>query len=256
MKVIIPMTGLGSRFKAAGYTDIKPLIPVHGRPIIDYVINLFPGEDDMTFICRNEHLEITPLGETLTKLKPSGTIIDMEGHKLGPVYPVLEMIESVPEDTPILVSYCDFFMHWDYSDFVKSITESGCDGAIPCYTGFHPHLRHEKNVYAGCRINEDKRLLEIKEKHSFEADKTKGHHSAGIYYFKSAKLVKTYFQHLMDSGKTVNNEFYVSMVYEEMLKDGLHIDVYDNIPYFCQLGVPEDLEEYLYVAESIKEWQS
>ena len=256
MKIIIPMTGLGSRFKAAGYTDIKPLIPVHGSPIIEYVVNLFPSEDDVTFICRKEHLETTPLRETLERIKPSATIIEMDGHKLGPVYPVLEMIDTVADDEPIIVSYCDFFMHWDYQDFVDSVTKSNCDGAIPCYTGFHPHLRHEKNLYAGCKIDNSKRLLEITEKHSYETDKTKGHHSAGIYYFKSAAIVKTYFQRLMESGKTVNNEFYVSMVYEEMLKDGLHIDVYNDVPHFCQWGTPQDLEEYKYVVESIKEWQS
>ena len=56
MQIIIPMSGLGSRFVAKGYQDIKPLIPVQGRPIIDYVIKLFPGETKFVFICNNDHL--------------------------------------------------------------------------------------------------------------------------------------------------------------------------------------------------------
>ena len=200
--------------------------------------------------------EYTYRGKTLEELKPSGTIIELEGEKLGPVHPITQMIDQVDNNEPVIVSYCDFYMTWDYADFIKSVTRSGCDGAIPCYTGFHPHLRHEKNVYAGCKIDVDKKLLEIKEKHSFEADKTKGHHSAGIYYFKHAKYIKKYFSQLMEENNRVNNEFYVSMVYECMLRDNLQIDVYDDIPHFCQWGVPMDLEEYLYAAGSIKGWES
>ncbi|RML92254.1 hypothetical protein APX70_01627, partial [Pseudomonas syringae pv. maculicola] len=43
MQIIVPMAGAGSRFAVAGYTDPKPLIPVHGVPMIKVVIdNLTP----------------------------------------------------------------------------------------------------------------------------------------------------------------------------------------------------------------------
>ena len=35
-------------------------------------------------------------------------------------------------------------------------------------------------------------LLEIKEKFSFENDKSKAFHSGGNYYFKSGELLKTF----------------------------------------------------------------
>ena len=38
MQIIIPMSGLGSRFQAAGYTEPKPLIKVDGKPIIEHVV--------------------------------------------------------------------------------------------------------------------------------------------------------------------------------------------------------------------------
>ena len=57
MQIIIPMTGLGSRFINAGYKTIKPLIIVEGKPIIEHVINLYPWEDDFLFIVREEHVD-------------------------------------------------------------------------------------------------------------------------------------------------------------------------------------------------------
>ena len=111
-------------------------------------------------------------------------------------------------------------------------------------------------MYAGCKVDNQNRLFEIREKHSFETDKTTGHHSAGIYYFKHARYIKHYFPLLMAKNQRVNNEFYVSMIYQLMLNDQKHINVYDQISHFCQWGTPEDLAEYLYYFESVKGYSS
>ncbi len=95
MKIIIPMTGYGSRFAAAGYKELKPFIEVQGRPILQWIVEgMYHGEKDILFVCRQEHLDTIP----------------------------------------------------------------GCDGAIPCYTGFHPHLMIEKNYYASCLTDEKDNL--------------------------------------------------------------------------------------------------
>ena len=81
MQIIIPMTGLGSRFKEAGYKTLKPLILVEGKPIIEHVVNLYPGEDDFLFIVRDEHVETTPIISILKKLCPKAKIKIIKGHK-------------------------------------------------------------------------------------------------------------------------------------------------------------------------------
>ena len=69
MQIIIPMTGLGSRFKNAGYKTLKPLIIVEGKPIIEHVVNLYPKEDEFLFIVRDEHVKTTSLISTLKNFK-------------------------------------------------------------------------------------------------------------------------------------------------------------------------------------------
>jgi NDP-sugar pyrophosphorylase family protein len=246
MKIVIPMSGLGSRFIEAGYQDPKPLIKVNGKPIIEYVINLFPGETDFIFVCREEHLNETNMAEVLKKLMPSGEIVSIPGHKLGPVYAVAQVLDRIDDNEPVITNYCDFYMDWDYADFKKVVEETACAGAIPSYTGFHPHLLPEKNVYAGCRVDEQNNLLEIKEKFSFTQDKTKSHHSGGTYYFGKGQYVKKYFTQMMEEKIQLNGEYYISLVYPLMLRDNLNVLVYDKIPHFCQWGTPEDLEEYNY----------
>jgi NDP-sugar pyrophosphorylase family protein len=249
MQIIIPLSGSGQRFADAGYKSIKPLIPIQGRYMIEYVIDLFPGEHDFIFICRKDHLQETALENVLMKKAPFGRIVAIEPHKLGPVHAVLQATDIITDEEPTIVNYCDFFMNWDYKDFKRTATRSGCAGFVPCYSGFHPHLMNPENVYAGCLIDERMNLMAIREKFSFEADKAEGYHSAGTYYFQSAALVKKYFNQLVKQGNRINGEYYVSMVYQLMLEDDLPVKVYDKISHFCQWGTPGDLEEYLWWGE-------
>ena len=44
MKVVIPMSGMSSRFIAAGYTIPKYLIEVDGKTVIEHIIDLYPKD--------------------------------------------------------------------------------------------------------------------------------------------------------------------------------------------------------------------
>ena len=50
---------------------------------------------------------------------------------------------------------------------------------------------------------------------------------------------------MVDEDVNLNGEYYVSLVYNLMLRDKLKVLVYDKVPFFCQWGTPNDLEEYL-----------
>ena len=50
MKVVIPMSGMSSRFAAAGYDIPKYLIEVDGKKVIEHIVNLYPEDSDFVFI--------------------------------------------------------------------------------------------------------------------------------------------------------------------------------------------------------------
>jgi len=247
VQIIIPMSGTGERFKKAGYKDIKPLIKINGKPIIEYVVSMFPKDSNFIFICRDTHLVETDLEQLLKKLSPNSKIVPIKGHKLGPVHAVLQATEHIKDDEDAIVSYCDYFMHWDYNKFKQKMIDNKFAGAIPCYKGFHPHLLGN-DFYAGCKTDSNNNLLEIKEKYSFTKNKMDTFQSAGAYYFQKGSYIKKYFQKLIDSKENINGEYYVSMVYPLMLQDKLPIYV-ENVPFFCQWGTPYDLEEFIYWQE-------
>ena len=142
MQIVIPMSGFGERFRSVGYTVPKPLIEVDGKTIIEHIVKMFPGESNFTFICNSDHLEQKKyrMGEILETVCPTGKIVSIAGHKLGPVYTVMQALDYIIPSEPIIVNYSDFTCYWDYQSFKDLVGQADCDGAIPCYRGFHPHL--------------------------------------------------------------------------------------------------------------------
>ncbi len=251
MKIIIPMSGIGKRFKDVSYTVPKPLIVVSGKPIIQHVIEMFPGDHAFIFICNKEHLATTDMKDVLLALVPSAVIIPIDAHSKGPVYATKLAFPFIKDNEDVMISYCDYAMDFDFDGMIKIIKENGYAGAVPSYTGFHPHLLH-KNVYGGILRSDNGQMLDYKEKHSFTENKMDSHHSSGAYYFSNGKEFKKYADELSDSNISINGEKYTSMMYYLYLRDGKKIYV-PEAQKFMQWGTPEDLEEYEAWARCIKE---
>ncbi|MCM1121226.1 MAG: hypothetical protein NC416_01445 [Eubacterium sp.] len=288
MNVMIPMTGYGSRFVAAGYKDLKPFIKIMDKPVIEWIVTkMYPSDVQFIFVCRGEHLKEDPsMQERLFELAPEAVIVSIEDWtKKGPVYDVLrayrmlrgaanadaaqregesrkqlrmdggEIIgaKNINIEDACIINYCDFYMTWNYATFVKEARERDCAGAVPCYTGFHPNLLPAKNYYASCLTDEKDDLIEIREKYSFEKDKTKAKHSPGLYYFKNGDIMEKYCQILTEHDEcAINGEFYASLPYNFMVRDGLKVWVPTNVEYFCQWGTPEDMEEFIYWTDLVR----
>ena len=242
IQLIIPMSGIGKRFLDAGYKTPKPLIEVDGKPIIEHVLNLFPGVDDVTFICNDKHLRETNMREILLSLRPKSKILEVSHeNRKGPVDAIKQVESFISNEKQTIISYCDYGTLWDFNGFLEYIKNGDLDGAIPYYTGFHPHMLGTDN-YAFCKHN-DNFLNEIQEKKPFTKNKMDEYTSNGTYYFKTGSIMKKYFDEFLNSEYSLNGEFYVSMVFNLLVRDGLKVGLFE-IENMLQWGTPYDLEVY------------
>jgi len=243
MQIIIPMSGFGERFRRAGYTVPKPLIEIEGKPIIAHIIDLFPGETDFSFICNRDHLAEPSyrMEETLRRYCPTGRVLAIDAHKLGPVHAVLQAADLIDLQQPVVVNYADFTCYWNWSHFCDFVAHCKCDGAIPAYKGFHPHTLGATN-YAYMR-EADGWVLDIQEKQPYTDNRMEEYASSGTYYFSSGQLMLDAFKATKNRNLNVAGEFYVSLSYKPILESGKQIAVYD-LQHFMQWGTPEDVAEY------------
>ncbi len=247
-QLIIPMSGFGKRFQRVGYTTPKPLIRIFDKPMVEHVLSMFPGEKDVFFICNQEHLSnpTFSMHKILTQICPEGKIIEIAPHNKGPVYAISCAFEHFNPDAPTVVSYCDFMCLWNWEAFKQYVCNTRCDGAIVCYTGFHPHmLRSTKYAYVK---NDGDTILSIQEKQSYTDNPMSEYASSGIYYFASGALMRRSFEKILDREQyQVNGEFFVSLAYLPMLEEKMDIRLFET-KIFMQWGTPTDLNDFFYYA--------
>ena len=93
-------------------------------------------------------------------------------------------------------------------------------------------------------MRDDKQwMLEIKEKEPFTNNRMQEYASNGTYYFKKGSYVKKYFKELINRDINLKGEYYVSLIYNLLVEDGLKVSIY-NIQHMLQWGTPQDVEEY------------
>jgi len=241
MKIVIPMAGSGNRFVQSGYTEPKPLIKVNGKRIIEYILDMFSEEDDIVFICNEKHLEETDMEKVLLSLRPKCTIVSMPVHKLGPVYTVKQVYDLIEDDEEVIVSYCDNPYLWDREDFKRHIENNNLDGCVLSHSGFHPHtLNYTKMAFMKTNGG---LVEEIKEKECYTDNPMNEHASTGTYYFRRGSDIKKYFDLAIEKDVNYNGEYYVTLVYNLLIKDGLLVGYYDT-PFATVMGTPEEVENF------------
>jgi len=243
MDIIIPMAGHSRRFLAKGYSVPKFLIDIDGRTMIEHVIEMFSSQDTFHFIVNTDQVQACPqLIKDLKRLAARTEVYVIASHEKGPVYSALKIPVKDP-NAPVIVSYCDFKVEWDYRRFLEIARQS--DGSMAVFRGFHPaSMGH--TLYAYVRTQGDQ-MLELREKESFTPVRTEEFASAGIYYFSRWEQLTQYGEEVLNTPDPRLKEGYVSLLFNPMVKSGEKITVFEVDKFICW-GTPEDLEQYQYWA--------
>ena len=241
MNVIIPMGGRGDRFVNAGYKDPKPMIMVRGKRVVEYVIDMFDKDDNFILICNSEHLSRDMTMETtLKRMAKNVAIIPIPSHKYGPVYTVYTKSAGIPKDEPVIIAYCDTPFTWDYAGFKEYVKDK--DGCLVSCIGIHPHSL-SSTMWAHSKMNGENRVLEVKEKSCYTDNHLNEHASSGVYYFGRGEYIHKYFKQTIDEDVSYNGEFYITLVYNLLIRDGLSVYSYLN-EQVLSFGTPCDVQNF------------
>ena len=205
MNVIIPLGGLGVRFKQMGFNKPKPLINVIGQSIINWLLHSLNTEKiENVIIPYNRELDKYRFESQLSKEFPT---INFKFKKLnedtkGSCETLLIGLTDLDKDSPILCIDGDNFF---IDDVVKKWNGENC-----CYVF---KSTTEDALYSYSKICNGQ-LEDIKEK-----EKISEWASAGIYGFESAFQLRDYCKKVISNTITDKGEFYVSVVIKQMLND-------------------------------------
>jgi dTDP-glucose pyrophosphorylase len=248
LNIVIPMAGLGSRFADSGYDVPKPLIPVHGKPMIQIVIdNLTPvREHRFIFICQNQHILDYDLEALLQSYAGDNALVfGIDGVTEGQVCSVLIAKEAIDDDQPLMTANSDQFIDFDINDYLADMESRQLDGLIMTMKSDHPKWSYAKTDAAGM-------VLETAEKKVISPDAT-----VGIYNFRHGSDLVAAAEQMIADDVRVNNEFYTCPCFNYLIRNGRRVGIYgigEEYAGMYGLGIPSDLDFFIKhpVSEKIK----
>lgn len=232
--ILIPVAGIGSRFSIDGYKDIKPMIRIGGKTMIERAITSLGIEGQYIFVINTKNKQSDALIKELESIVDNPIIIRIDYLTEGPASTALLAKEFIDNDSPLIITNCDQIMEWDSNNFVDHLTETDKDGIVVTY-----NISTEKNSYV--QLNNDGNAFHFAEKEIISEYSLNGIHfwKKGSYFVNSAES-------MVKKNIRVNNEFYIAPTYNELISEGKKIGVYHlDINQHWAVGTPNDLEKYL-----------
>ncbi|WP_108396248.1 glycosyltransferase family 2 protein [Devosia submarina] len=236
LNIVVPMAGHGSRFAKAGYTAPKPLIPIHGVPMIRLVIdNLRPSMDHrFIFLCQAAHIEQFALDKRLCAWAPGAEVRSVAAVTEGAACTVLLARDLIDSDEPLMIANCDQYIDVAIDEYLQAAAAP--DGMIMTMIDKDP-----KWSFVG--FDQSGRVSQVVEKQVISDQAT-----VGIYNFTRGRDFVSAADAMIAKDLRVNNEFYVAPVYNELIELGAEIGTY-SIGAAAQgmhgLGIPADLDAFL-----------
>lgn len=232
LNILIPMAGAGSRFQKAGYTFPKPLIEIHGKPMIQVVVDNLGFDATYTYVVNNEHYDKYNMKYLLNLITPNCNIVQVDHLTEGAACTTLLAKEFINNDKPLIIANSDQFVEWNPIDFYYKMVETKADGGILTFKSTHPK-------WSFAKLNELENVIEVAEKKPISDIAT-----VGIYYWSKGSDYVKYAEQMIKKDIRVNNEFYVAPIYNEAILDNKKIKIF-NIDKMWGLGTPEDLNIFI-----------
>jgi capsule biosynthesis phosphatase len=231
MIVLIPLGGIGDRFKKNGYKQPKGLIKLFGKPILYYLLDNLNTEN-INFVCipYNKEYSHYNFEEQLQKDYPNINFkfLKLLNNTEGAAHTIniaLNTFSSL-KDQPILCLDGDNFYTIDI---------------INLWNGKNKVITFEdlndQEIYSYLKI-ENEKVTDIVEK-----QKISNHACTGAYGFLSYKQLLEYTKKILDNQIKQKGEYYTSTVIREMIKDGIKFEnqQIDENKYHC-LGTPTQVK--------------
>lgn len=232
MQAVILAGGLGTRLRHLTHKMPKPMVPVHGKPFLEYVVELLKEKNfEEIVICSGY------LGHKIEEHFGNGEKFGIE-VKHSREYKPLGTAGAIKLAAPLLredffVINGDTYLDFDYKDAYSSFLRSGKKGLFVVYSGKDINERVQDTLVEGERVvlyakgKEDSRLNAV---------------------WAGATILKREILDMIPAGVAVQLE---NTVFPELAAKNEMV-AYEITEKYYDMGTPERLEELRKFVEKIE----
>jgi UDP-N-acetylglucosamine diphosphorylase / glucose-1-phosphate thymidylyltransferase / UDP-N-acetylgalactosamine diphosphorylase / glucosamine-1-phosphate N-acetyltransferase / galactosamine-1-phosphate N-acetyltransferase len=231
LNIVMPMAGLGSRFRQAGFQIPKPLIEVRGRPMYAWATESLPLEKStrLIFILLASQPEFPDLKRDIEQryAKHKPIVLTVPELTAGQAITVLRAREFINNNEPLLIHNADTAFDVDHS-WVERATAEKLGGALLVFPS-------QEKRWSFSRDNSRGLVEEVREKEVISPWAT-----TGTYWFGCGADFVNAAETRFNSGKREASEFYVGPLYNDLIARGARVKNFPIRKLYC-FGTPEDL---------------
>lgn len=237
LQILMPMGGLGQRFRDQGYDTPKPLIEVDGVAMFQKALAAYddyPGDKRHLFVIRKDTDEEYALADRIRSLLPDAQIIVLTHNTGGAVETCLIAEEMIDPELPLVIMDCDitFDAPLYFEKMKEAVDEAKFDGLLLSFTSSDPR-------YSFAEVNEEGIVTRTAEKVAISDNAL-----MGAYFFTKAATFLDAAHTLVERqlGEEMK-EYYVSLIYNILIDTGRRVGLAKGS--FTSFGTPEELQAYL-----------
>jgi NDP-sugar pyrophosphorylase family protein len=236
LQVLMPMGGLGTRFRKVGVTTPKPLIEVDGAPMFRRALSSFDpwnGEKGVVVVVRADDDAEHGLARRVVDAEPTASIVLLDHDTRGAVETCLEARDLIDPDQPLVIMDCDIaFESPEYFRVLeRALERRDIDGLLLSFRSTEPR-------YSFAEVDGDGFVVRTAEKQAISSDAL-----MGVYSFTTARVFLDAADRLMArQTDAAMPEYYVSLVFNELIATGRRVGLVRG-DFYC-FGTPEELAAY------------
>jgi dTDP-glucose pyrophosphorylase len=239
LNILIPLGAQSMLFDAPEYPFPKPLAEIHGKPMIQRVIDNLSTINQpkrFIFILRDEDCSRYHLDSTVRLLAGEDSIIIRMQHATrGAACSALLAVDHIGNDQPLLIVNGDQVFDTDLDTMLAQFGTHGSDAGCFTFESVHPRWSY-------VRLEGSHTIIETAEKHPISR-----HAIAGLYYFARGADFVTAAKLSISKDASIDGVYYVAPVLNELILLGRRLTA---------LPLPPDSYHTFYTPKKIEEYEA
>lgn len=228
MQIIVPMAGKSNFFPPEHYFFPKSLVEVHGRPMIEWVVdNLRAMTPDarFLFIVHEEEISRFSMDRTLRFLTDDCCeIVSLRQSTLGALCSALLVIDHLDMEQPVVIANSDQIIDADLSEIMACFNASEAQAGVITFDSVHPRWSYVS-------LDEGKRVIQAAEKAVISRNAI-----AGLYYFRTARIFVEAAMRSIENKAQVDGQYFIAPCLNEIILQG-GLVVHYPIPDRCYFSL-------------------
>lgn len=234
---LIPIAGNAAVFGGGLYSELKPLFPVAGVPMIERTLRTIPRSAQTMALCRGEDLKSAPLSKVMRAARPGMRMVGLKPGMERQACLCVLPDSALDSRSPVLVAPADASLVYDEYEFAAASADTDC---VVFTFRDHPHANRLPRQHswvsagAGGQVN----AVSVRSEPSGEIREARG--LTGMFWFRESGVMFDAIRYWLDTGRRSNNDFSLELILENLIDSGYSVralDVMHYIPFVTRTDV-------------------